>query len=74
MQTSLTYGIVRESLPRERRVALTPDGAERLMAAGHTVMIESGAGEPSGFSDDEYRAMGANISLSKQDIGAIADV
>ena len=35
MVTSLTYGIVRETLPRERRVALTPDGAEQLIAAGH---------------------------------------
>ena len=74
MHSSLTYGIVRESLPRERRVALTPDGVERLMTAGHHVVMESGAGDASGFTDDEYRAMGANISLSKQDVGAVADV
>ena len=59
--TSLTYGIVRETLARERRVALTPDGAEQLIAAGHAVVMEAGAGISAGFSDDDYRAMGTTF-------------
>ena len=71
---SLTYGIVRETLARERRVALTPDGAEQLIAAGHAVVIETGAGNQAGFSDDDYRAMGATICLASREVGLAADV
>jgi len=74
MTTSLTYGIVRETLARERRVALTPDGAEQLTAAGHAVVIETGAGVAAGFSDDDYRAMGATICLASREVALAADV
>ena len=74
MTASLTYGIVRETLARERRVALTPDGAERLIAAGHAVVMESGAGRAAGFTDDDYRAMGTTICLGNREVGHAADV
>lgn len=74
MNSPITFGILRETLPRERRVALTPDGAERLIAAGHTVILETGAGAAAGFEDDEYRAMGATIALSNREVGQAANV
>jgi len=42
-------------------VALTPWGVTALVAAGHTVLIEVGAGQGSGFADDEYLAAGARV-------------
>jgi len=54
-------GIPREVNSRERRVALTPNGAEKLVADGHRVVVEVGAGLTSGFTDDDYRRVGVNI-------------
>jgi len=45
----------------EYRVALTPSGAHDLVQRGHEVLVQSGAGEGSGISDDAYLAAGAEI-------------
>ena len=54
--------VPRESVPGERRVGVTPDGVRRLRAAGHTVLVQSGAGEGAGFDDEEYTAAGADLT------------
>jgi alanine dehydrogenase len=54
-------GIPKEIKNHEYRVALTPDGVRDLSDAGHTVSVETGAGSAVGFSDDSYRAAGADI-------------
>jgi NAD(P) transhydrogenase subunit alpha len=46
----------------ERRVALTPQAARRLIAGGHVIVIESGLGERSGFPDAEYGDEGAEVT------------
>lgn len=46
----------------ERRVSLTPQVVIRLVEAGHEVVVETGAGAEAGFTDEEYREMGAVIS------------
>jgi len=45
----MKIGILRERLPGERRVALVPDAAAKLIAAGHQVVVERGAGSAAGF-------------------------
>jgi alanine dehydrogenase len=55
----LLIGVPRETKDREFRVGIVPDGVRVLCAAGHRVSVERGAGEGSGFSDDQYRAAGA---------------
>eukprot|EP01062_Namystynia_karyoxenos_P013887 TRINITY_DN14991_c0_g1_i1.p1 TRINITY_DN14991_c0_g1~~TRINITY_DN14991_c0_g1_i1.p1 ORF type:complete len:1343 (+),score=379.93 TRINITY_DN14991_c0_g1_i1:204-4232(+) len=45
----------------ELRVALTPDGVRDLKLLGHIVVVERGAGEAAGFSDDDYRAAGGRL-------------
>jgi alanine dehydrogenase len=55
-------GIPRESKDGERRVALVPEGARALAAAGHLVVVERGAGAASGFADDAYREAGASMA------------
>ena len=54
-------GVVKEIKQAERRVALTPAGAQQLVALGSEVLVEAGAGVGSGFSDDAYKVVGAQI-------------
>ena len=51
----MKIGVPKEIKTNENRVALVPSGAAALVAAGHTVWVESGAGLGSGFSDDQYK-------------------
>jgi alanine dehydrogenase len=55
-------GVAREIKTDEYRVALTPAGARELVQRGHDVLIETGAGEGSAFSDSAYEAAGARIA------------
>lgn len=57
----MKIGIPKEIKTNENRVALVPSGAESLVAAGHSVLVEQGAGLGSDFSDEQYRAAGACI-------------
>lgn len=51
-----------ETAPGERRVALVPDVAKRLVGAGWTVSVQSGAGQAASFGDEDYAAAGAEIA------------
>ena len=64
----MIIGIPKEIKDHEYRVSLTPDGAQTLRQAGHTVVVEPTAGTGSGFSDDDYRKAGAEIAKSKDDV------
>jgi alanine dehydrogenase len=55
-------GVVKEIKPQEARVALTPAGARELVARGHDVVVETGAGVGSGFGDDAYASAGAALA------------
>ncbi|MCR9286717.1 MAG: alanine dehydrogenase [Bacteroidetes bacterium] len=57
----MIIGVPKEIKPSENRVALTPAGAYELVKRGHTVYIQSTAGEGSGFSDKEYITAGAKL-------------
>jgi alanine dehydrogenase len=60
----MIVGIPTEIKPDERRVALTPAGAAVFRGHGHRVLVQSGAGAGSGFSDAAYRAAGAQVVRS----------
>ena len=62
--TTTTIGVVRETTPGERRVALVPDVAGRLRKAGMEVLIEAGAGAGAKFSDDAYVGAGATVTTA----------
>jgi alanine dehydrogenase len=70
----MIVGVPMEIKTAENRVALVPAGAEALIGDGHTVLVEQGAGLGSGFSDDAYRAAGATISGSAEDVWAKAEM
>ena len=57
----MRIGVPTEIKPDEYRVALTPAGARELVAAGHEVVVQAGAGVGSGIADDDYVAQGATI-------------
>jgi len=58
----MKIGVPKEIKTNENRVALVPAGALALVSAGHSVTVEKGAGEGSGFSDDLYVKAGAKIA------------
>lgn len=58
----LFIGIPKETSHQERRICLTPDAVNSLTYQGHRVMIESGAGESSSYSDKEYSDAGAEVT------------
>jgi alanine dehydrogenase len=57
----MRIGVAREIKLQEHRVALTPAGARELVQRGHEVLVESGAGLGSAFTDDAYERTGAAI-------------
>ncbi|MFZ5775190.1 MAG: alanine dehydrogenase [Thermodesulfobacteriota bacterium] len=57
----MIIGVPKEIKEKEFRVAMTPAGARALTDAGHTVLVEAGAGLGSGIPDEEYTAVGATL-------------
>ena len=58
----MKIGVPKEIKTNENRIALVPAGAESLVAAGHSVLIETGGGFGSGFTDEDYTSVGATIA------------
>jgi NAD(P) transhydrogenase subunit alpha len=61
-------GVVTESFPGERRVALTPSEIPPLAKAGLSVLVEQGAGTAAGFSDNEYVEKGASLAGTRAEV------
>ncbi len=70
----MQIGVPKEIKTNENRIALVPAGAEALVGSGHSVSIERGAGEGSGFSDDLYVRAGATILPDADAVWASADM
>lgn len=62
----MRIGVIKEIKDQERRVALTPAGVRQLLEIGHTVMVETTAGDGAGFSDHAYHLAGASIGDTEQ--------
>jgi NAD(P) transhydrogenase subunit alpha len=67
-------GIVKETFPEERRVALTPHVLPQLAKAGVEVVLESGAGDAAGFPDAAFTEKGAKVVGSRAEVFQTADV
>ena len=70
----MKIGIPKELKAFENRVAVTPAGVHELVAGGHDVYVQTGAGVGSGFSDIDYTNSGAKILPTIEDTYAIADM
>jgi alanine dehydrogenase len=70
----MLVGVPKEIKTNENRVALLPVGAQILINNGHKVVVETNAGFGSGFSDDDYKAVGAQIANQPEEIFGKADM
>jgi alanine dehydrogenase len=70
----MIIGVPKEIKRDEYRVALLPVGADELVRAGHTVLVEAGAGLGSGLPDDEYQEQGAQLVATAQEVFARSDL
>ena len=70
----MKIGVPKEIKAGEYRVALTPSGAASLVEAGHAVLVESGAGIGSGFSDEQYRNASATLIADAESVWLQAEL
>jgi H+-translocating NAD(P) transhydrogenase subunit alpha len=63
---SLSVGVIKETFPSERRVAVVPRAIDLLKKSQIELWIESGAGIESGFPDEEYAARGAHVTTAAE--------
>jgi alanine dehydrogenase len=70
----MIVGVPTEVKKDEYRVGMRPVGAEVLTRQGHTVLVQAGAGEGSGFPDEQYDAAGAKIVPTAEDVWGSADL
>ncbi|MFT7515727.1 MAG: alanine dehydrogenase, partial [Candidatus Omnitrophota bacterium] len=63
----MIIGIPKEVKNRENRVSCSPGGARMFTSAGHRVLVQKGAGQGSGYEDEEYAAVGAELVESAED-------
>ena len=72
--TAATVGVPREVKTDEHRVAITPDGVHEMANHGVAVVVESGAGADSSITDDDYRAVGAQICKRAEEVWSRAGI
>ena len=64
----LFIGLPRETSLQDNRLGLTPEAVQHLVSAGHEVVMEAGAGEPSKYADHAYSEAGAQIAYSSEEV------
>lgn len=74
MERDVQVGVPKEIKVHEYRVGLVPACVRELTAHGHSVVVQSGAAAEIGFSDDAYRAAGARIADSADEVFAAAEL
>jgi alanine dehydrogenase len=70
----MNIGVPKEIKEVEKRVGMTPQGVDALVAHGHRVLVERSAGEGSGFSDQEYKKAGAILVEEAKDVWIGAEI
>jgi alanine dehydrogenase len=70
----MKVGVPKEIKNNENRVGMTPSGVAELVRRGHQVFVQHTAGEGSGFSDEAYQNVGAQIMPTIEDVYAAADM
>ncbi|MDX1746114.1 MAG: hypothetical protein R3324_09275, partial [Halobacteriales archaeon] len=71
---TVIFGVPSEVVEGETRVALIPPVAERLVEAGHDVVVDAGAGDRSNWTDDQYREAGCTVAADRAEVFDRADV
>lgn len=74
MEDLMNIGVINESNKIENRAGLSPSGVSSLVEKGHTVYVQAGAGLKSGYSNEDYSSLGANIVFTKEEAFGRSDV
>jgi alanine dehydrogenase len=74
LEEDMLVGVPKEIKNHEYRVGLTPPSVRELVARGHQVLVQAGAGAEIGLSDEQYMTAGASIAASAQEIFARAEM
>ncbi len=64
----MRIGVPKETKDGEYRIGVVPDGVRALAAAGHRILVQTGAGERIGFRDAEFAAAGAKLVTSAREV------
>lgn len=70
----MKIGVPKEIKNNENRVGLTPAGVKELVNHGHELLVQSTAGEGSGFSDEDYVSAGAKILPAIEDVYSLSEM
>ncbi|MCK9351196.1 MAG: alanine dehydrogenase [Candidatus Paceibacterota bacterium] len=70
----MKIGVPKEIKTNENRVGVTPAGVEALVSAGHSVLVQNGAGDGSGFDVQEYYLAGASIMTTAESVWKLSDM
>ena len=70
----MIVGVPKEIKPQENRVGVVPAGVRDLVHRGHRVLVQRGAGNGSGFTDEEYNAVGATLVDKAEEVWGQADM
>ncbi len=70
----MKIGVPKEIKTLEFRVGMTPDGVHELVVDGHEVIVETNVGDGIGVSDKDYRAAGARVAATADEIFAATDM
>ncbi|HEX8989640.1 MAG TPA: alanine dehydrogenase [Rhodocyclaceae bacterium] len=70
----MLVGIPKEIKNNEYRVGMTPEGVREFVKHGHAVLVESAAGAAIGFTDEQYRAAGAEVAAGAEEVFARAEM
>lgn len=70
----MRVGVPTETKANEFRVAITPAGVAELSRRGHDVLVQAGAGEGSSIPDEEFKAAGAELAGSAEQVWGEADL
>ncbi|MCO6429809.1 MAG: alanine dehydrogenase, partial [Deltaproteobacteria bacterium] len=70
----MIIGVPKERKTLEKRVAITPDGANEVIKHGHKILIEQGAGEGSFFTDADYKEAGCEVVPALKDVWTRSDM
>lgn len=70
----MIIGVPKEIKSKENRVALVPGGVETLAGRGHRIVVQQGAGEGSGFSNEDYAKAGADVVETAEGVFSQSDM
>ena len=70
----MRIGVPKETAPGERRVALVPESAKKLIQAGYQVTVEARAGDEAGYGDTSYHEAGAVVQADRAALAGSADL